>query len=266
MAAKQPVVPARVIGTRMAAAGKGNDADSASKPVHKKDMRWQRTERRIMRVFGDQLDQRPLNKISVTQLASEAEINKATFYLHYADIYELAIAYARASADEVVDGIEHPGAFFSDPGLFARELVAALGGEERFKKGRAFVDNGLSSVFADRLAARINEVLGGAGVPGIPRAIAVVSHVPRSRFDGPSAPISGRGPRSGSPDGSTRHRGAEEALTRQKGAPGARRIERCLSADTTIKKWCKVNKQTVTYRDCSPADFRLQQIADFIRP
>ena len=158
MAAKQPVVPARVIGTRMAAAGKGNDTDSTSEPVRKKDMRWQRTERHIMQVFGNQLDQRPLNKISVTQLASEAEINKSTFYLHYADIYELAIAY----------GIEHPGAFFSDPGLFARELVAALGGEERFKKGRAFVDNGLSSVFADRLAARINEVLRGRESPESP--------------------------------------------------------------------------------------------------
>ena len=168
MAAKQPVVPARVIGTRMAAAGKGNDTDSTSEPVRKKDMRWQRTERRIMQVFGNQLDQRPLNKISVTQLASEAEINKATFYLHYADIYELAIAYARASADEVVDGIEHPGAFFSDPELFAREFVAALDGEERFKKGRAFVDNGLSSVFADRLAARIYEVLRGQESPESP--------------------------------------------------------------------------------------------------
>ena len=41
MAAKQPVVPARVIGTRMAAAGKGNDTDSTSEPVRKKDMRWQ---------------------------------------------------------------------------------------------------------------------------------------------------------------------------------------------------------------------------------
>lgn len=168
MAAKQPVVPAHVIGTRMAAAKKHGRTGSASEPVHKKDMRWQRTERHIMRVFCDQLNQHPLNKISVTQLASEAEINKATFYLHYADIYELAIAYARASAEEVVDGIEHPEAFFSDTELFARELVAALGGEERFKKGRAFVDNGLSSVFADRLAARIYEVLGERESPESP--------------------------------------------------------------------------------------------------
>ena len=39
---------------------------------------------------------------------------------------------------------------------------------ERFKKGRAFVDNGLSSVFADRLAARINEVLRGRESPESP--------------------------------------------------------------------------------------------------
>ena len=169
MAAKQPSLPAHVIGVRMAAAGKDDGTGAAaSGPARKKDMRWQRTERHIMHAFGDQLGQRPLNKISVTQLAAEAEINKATFYLHYADIYELAIAYARTSADEVVDDIEHPEAFFSDPELFAREFVAALDGEARLKEGRVFVDNGLSSVFADRLAARIYEVLGRQESPGSP--------------------------------------------------------------------------------------------------
>jgi AcrR family transcriptional regulator len=169
MAAKQPSLPAHVIGARMAAAGKDNGTDSStSGPSRKKDMRWQRTERHIMQAFSDQLDQRPLNKISVTQLAEEAEINKATFYLHYADIYELAIAYARTCADEVVDDIEHPEAFFSDPGLFTHEFMAALDGEEHFKNGKAFVDNGLSSVFADRLATRIYEVLGSQEPPESP--------------------------------------------------------------------------------------------------
>ncbi|MGI6216375.1 MAG: TetR/AcrR family transcriptional regulator [Coriobacteriales bacterium] len=169
MAAKQPVLPAHVIGTRMVAAeqDKGTD-ETTTDSARKKDMRWQRTERHILQAFSNQLDQRPLNKISVTQLAAEAEINKATFYLHYADIYELAIAYARTSADEVVDDIEHPEAFFSDPELFAREFVAALDGEERFKEGRTFVENGLSSVFADRLAERIYEVLEGQELPESP--------------------------------------------------------------------------------------------------
>lgn len=44
---------------------------------------------------------KPIEKITVTELAKLAEINKATFYLHYSDIYSLA----DEMEDEVIDDI-----------------------------------------------------------------------------------------------------------------------------------------------------------------
>lgn len=156
MAKRQPVSPVQIIGDRILSSSSTADANNlAATPAPKKDLRWQRTERHIFEAFRRQLDDHPVNKISVTQLAADAEINKATFYLHYADVYELAIAYARSRADEVVDSISHLDTFFSDPDTFAREFVEALGGKDHLREGQLFATNGLSSVFADQLAARL---------------------------------------------------------------------------------------------------------------
>jgi AcrR family transcriptional regulator len=161
MANKQLASPAHIIEARALEASKSGATAEASNDAakRKKDMRWQRTERHILRAFRDQLTERPLNKISVTQLAAESEINKATFYLHYADVYELAIAYARGRANEVVDDIDCLDKFFSDPRAFAQEFVNALAGEGRLEEGKIFVDNGLGSVFAYQLSMRMYEAL-----------------------------------------------------------------------------------------------------------
>lgn len=86
----------------------------------KNDLRWQRTERNLMAAFKEELAARPLDKISVTALAKAADINKATFYLHYRDVYDLAAAYARQTAEDIVDGMDYLEAFFADPARFVR--------------------------------------------------------------------------------------------------------------------------------------------------
>ena len=55
----------------------------------KKDLRVVKTERAIYRALIELLQKKELEKITVSELAELAEINKATFYLHYADIYSL---------------------------------------------------------------------------------------------------------------------------------------------------------------------------------
>ena len=169
MATRQPASPARIIGTRALGTERpGGTKGATGRSAQKKDMRWQRTERHILKAFRSQLDERPVSKISVTQLARDAEINKATFYLHYADVYELAIAYARSRADEVVGNIDHLDAFFTDPDVFAREFVEALGGKNHLEEGKIFSENGLSSVFADQLATRLYEALEEQKLPESP--------------------------------------------------------------------------------------------------
>ena len=54
------------------------------------DLRTERTKRSIINAFLELRSQKPLEKITVKELSELAFINKATFYTHYQDIYDLS--------------------------------------------------------------------------------------------------------------------------------------------------------------------------------
>lgn len=54
------------------------------------DLRVERTRHNIINAFIQLRAKKPIEKITVTELAETAVINKATFYLHYKDIYDLS--------------------------------------------------------------------------------------------------------------------------------------------------------------------------------
>ncbi len=51
--------------------------------------RTAKTEREIKQAFLSLLEQKPIEKIRVSEIVSTAEISRATFYLHFDDIYSL---------------------------------------------------------------------------------------------------------------------------------------------------------------------------------
>ena len=53
------------------------------------DLREKKTKRSIKNAFLQLRAQKPLERITIRELAELAEISKATFYLHYKDIYDL---------------------------------------------------------------------------------------------------------------------------------------------------------------------------------
>ena len=53
------------------------------------DRRNEKTEQAILSAFFEQIKSKPLNKISVAELCRNANIGRGTFYLHYADVYDL---------------------------------------------------------------------------------------------------------------------------------------------------------------------------------
>ena len=55
----------------------------------KTDARVRYTKMRIRDAFFDCLERKPLNRITVKELCEMAEINRATFYKHYMDPYDL---------------------------------------------------------------------------------------------------------------------------------------------------------------------------------
>ncbi len=56
---------------------------------NKPDLRISKTLRSINNAFMELIIKKPVNKITVTELAQKAEISKGTFYLHYLDIFDL---------------------------------------------------------------------------------------------------------------------------------------------------------------------------------
>ena len=69
------------------------------------DNRIRYTKRVIKEKFLELLDEKPINKITVTELCSKCEINRATFYRHYDDVYDLMNKLEMQFTAELKDAI-----------------------------------------------------------------------------------------------------------------------------------------------------------------
>ena len=90
--------------------------------MNEKDIRVIKTRESIEKAFFELLRAKPVSKITVTELAKLARINKGTFYLHYQDIPDL---YKKTLLKNMLGPIENAGFFsdfFDDPEQFMAEL------------------------------------------------------------------------------------------------------------------------------------------------
>ena len=90
------------------------------------DLRTERTKRSIANAFLELRKQKTIEKITVKELAELAYINKATFYTHYSDIYDLADQLENEFMDSVINELPHPESIVTDPALATRELAEKL--------------------------------------------------------------------------------------------------------------------------------------------
>lgn len=90
------------------------------------DLRIQKTRAAIKSAFLELRRKKPIEKITVTELAKLAEINKATFYLHYSDIYSLADEMEDEVIDDILSEIQGLNIFFDDPRKYTAEMRRAL--------------------------------------------------------------------------------------------------------------------------------------------
>ena len=90
------------------------------------DLREKRTLRAIRTAFLQLRGQRPLEKITVKELCELAEISKATFYIHYRDLYDLSERLQKEAVAAIYHSISHPDWAVSSPADFTRELFAAF--------------------------------------------------------------------------------------------------------------------------------------------
>ena len=80
------------------------------------DLRIQRTRNSIIDAFIQLRAKKPLEKITVRELTQLAGINKATFYLHFQDIYDLAHRLESNVIQSILAEIRHPEYFLEQHG------------------------------------------------------------------------------------------------------------------------------------------------------
>ena len=94
--------------------------------MNKQDLRVVKTLDSIENALLKLLEIKPLDRITVTELAQTAMINKGTFYLHYVDIYDLYRYTLHKYIRKPIEEGDFFSDFFDDPELFLTELSAAL--------------------------------------------------------------------------------------------------------------------------------------------
>lgn len=90
------------------------------------DLRVERTKKSIVNAFIILRSKKPLEKITVKELAELATINKATFYLHYEDMYALSRQLQCETIAAIYDRIDHPEWVITAPSKFIKELFLAF--------------------------------------------------------------------------------------------------------------------------------------------
>lgn len=95
------------------------------------DLRIQRTRTNIQNAFIELRSRKPIEKITIKELSELAFINKATFYQHYHDIYDLAESMEDELIDNIIGSIPHPDTLLDRPGRATVEIFRAFQSQTR---------------------------------------------------------------------------------------------------------------------------------------
>lgn len=90
------------------------------------DLRERKTKRSIKNAFLQLRAQKPLERITVKELAGLAEISKATFYLHYKDIYDLSSQLQNEVIQTILDDVIQPDVPLLDTVKLTRALFESF--------------------------------------------------------------------------------------------------------------------------------------------
>lgn len=94
--------------------------------MNEMDLRVIKTRESIEQAFLDLLRKKPVDKITIVELAREARINKGTFYLHFKDIFDLYHKTIEKQMANTFDDADYFNDFFDDPKRFCEALNATF--------------------------------------------------------------------------------------------------------------------------------------------
>lgn len=90
------------------------------------DLRIKKTKRAIRSAFYELIKEKPLEKITVREIAERAEINKTTFYSHYETVYDLVDQLEQEAVAEVISQLNTVQGLLSSPRAFVKEIYTLL--------------------------------------------------------------------------------------------------------------------------------------------
>ena len=90
------------------------------------DLRIKKTKRAIRSAFYELIKEKPLEKITVREIAERAEINKTTFYAHYETVYDLVDQLEQEAVAEVISQLNTAQGLLSSPRAFVKEMYTLL--------------------------------------------------------------------------------------------------------------------------------------------
>lgn len=90
------------------------------------DRRIKYTKKIIKDTFIDLLDGKDIKKITVSEICQKADINRATFYRYYLDVYDLLEKIAEDFLRELKEPYEKDPARISNVGAFTKEILAVF--------------------------------------------------------------------------------------------------------------------------------------------
>lgn len=94
------------------------------------DLRERKTKRSIKNAFLQLRAQKSLERITIKELAELAEISKATFYLHYKDIYDLSSQLQNEVIQNILDSVIQPNIPLLDTVKMVQALFDAFGAHQ----------------------------------------------------------------------------------------------------------------------------------------
>ena len=94
------------------------------------DLREKKTRNSIKNAFIELRAKKQLERITVKELCELAMISKATFYLHYNDIYDLSDCLQKEIIQSVLENITSPELILTDSTAFTKELFNSFAPHE----------------------------------------------------------------------------------------------------------------------------------------
>lgn len=82
------------------------------------DLRTRKTESNLINAFIELRSKKAIEKITIKELSELATMNKATFYRHYKDIYDLSESIENHLIDTCLTSIPDPDILFDEAGFF----------------------------------------------------------------------------------------------------------------------------------------------------